>query len=118
MSREEYKRCTKKEREAARALLTRKEEESRQLYEAQYRGTTLRALMDSDPLSEQAVNWTKCIIEFMCSIFNLYLRVCPADVGSISGYVEEIERRGLQLKSPNQIFGDSNLYKTLPITMR
>mmetsp|Transcript_37626 Transcript_37626/g.70142 ORF Transcript_37626/g.70142 Transcript_37626/m.70142 type:complete len:459 (-) Transcript_37626:252-1628(-) len=126
-----YKSHTKKEREAARSALTEEERENRQKYELQYRSCKLRSLMDDDndeevakrdggPLSMQAVIWTKCVIEFMCSIFNLYLQVCPPSIHSIREYLVWVESTGVHksLPPPHRIFGDSNLHNTLPWYVR
>lgn len=126
-----YKSYNKTARESARIALTQEERENSYKYDQQYRACNLRVLMDADndarvarsdggPLSEQAVTWTKCVIEFMCSIFNLYLQVCPPNIYSIREYVAWVESTGVQrsLPQPHRIFGDSNLHKTLPWYIR
>lgn len=126
-----YKKSTKKQREAARLTLTEEERDNRHKYELQYRSAPLRKLMDEDndsrvvrsdggPLSAQAVIWTKCIIEFMCSIFNLCLQVCPGSIHSISEYLAWVRSTGVHksLPPPHRIFGDSNLHNILPTGMR
>jgi len=131
MNLELYKNFTKRERENARSSLDKEERDDKQKYDMQYRLCKLRSLMDDDnnprvvhgsgdPLSVQAVNWTKCIVQFMCSIFNLYLKVCPAAVNSISQYLTWVESTGVHknLPPPHQIFGDSNLRAALPAGMR
>merc|ERR1712194_847308 len=74
--------------------------------------------MDADNLSAEAVNWTKCIIEFMCSFFYLYLQVCPAATETISDYIVWFQGSGVCMKPPHEVFADSNLYKALPTIMR